>query len=46
MAKNELDNLLNIEDIKKRPVPIIFFANKMDLKGSSSPQEISDHLNL
>ncbi len=31
VAKNELDNLLDHPSIKKRKIPILFFANKMDL---------------
>eukprot|EP00064_Thunnus_orientalis_P015446 superscaffoldBa00002862_g15498 len=36
VAKEELDTLLNHPDIKHRRVPILFFANKMDVRDSLS----------
>ncbi|OWF48770.1 ADP-ribosylation factor-like protein 6 [Mizuhopecten yessoensis] len=34
VAKDELDQALKHEDIMKRRIPILFFANKMDLRES------------
>ncbi|XP_041463353.1 ADP-ribosylation factor-like protein 6 [Lytechinus variegatus] len=36
VAKSELEELLNHPDIKSRSIPILFFANKMDLRDSLS----------
>eukprot|EP00607_Mallomonas_marina_P007903 CAMPEP_0182423986 /NCGR_PEP_ID=MMETSP1167-20130531/10106_1 /TAXON_ID=2988 /ORGANISM="Mallomonas Sp, Strain CCMP3275" /LENGTH=176 /DNA_ID=CAMNT_0024603425 /DNA_START=147 /DNA_END=674 /DNA_ORIENTATION=- len=46
VAKEELDQLLNHEDIKQSPIPIIFFANKMDVSGAMTPEECMDELQL
>ncbi|GAB6018463.1 ADP-ribosylation factor-like protein 6 [Chamberlinius hualienensis] len=47
VAKDELQLLLNHLDIKSRPqVPILFFANKMDVKGAVNSVNISTYLGL
>lgn len=46
VAKDELDALLSHEDIKSSRIPIIFFANKMDVAGSMTPEECMDELQL
>ena len=46
VVQNELDELMKQTDIKNRPVPIVFFANKMDLPESVSPNELVDILEL
>jgi ADP-ribosylation factor-like protein 6 len=45
VAKDELETLLSHKLIKARSIPVIFFANKMDLDGIS-PAEISNALGL
>jgi ADP-ribosylation factor-like protein 6 len=44
VAKNELDNLLDHPAIKKRNVPILFFANKMDLGIAMNEQEVAKEM--
>eukprot|EP00599_Poterioochromonas_sp_BG-1_P006312 CAMPEP_0173142032 /NCGR_PEP_ID=MMETSP1105-20130129/5852_1 /TAXON_ID=2985 /ORGANISM="Ochromonas sp., Strain BG-1" /LENGTH=176 /DNA_ID=CAMNT_0014055357 /DNA_START=58 /DNA_END=585 /DNA_ORIENTATION=- len=46
VAKEELDQLLGHEAIKTTRAPILFFANKMDLAGSLSPEECMEELSL
>ena len=46
VAKNELDLLLEDEVLMKRDVPIMFFANKMDLDEAMSALEVSEALEL
>ncbi|XP_039261042.1 ADP-ribosylation factor-like protein 6 [Styela clava] len=46
VAKDELDHLLNHVDIKMRKVPILFYANKMDLQDSLSAVKCSQLLGL
>ncbi len=46
VAKNELDLLLDHRDIKDKNIPIVFYANKMDVDGAASPQEFVDMLKL
>ncbi|XP_074551518.1 ADP-ribosylation factor-like protein 6 [Halichoeres trimaculatus] len=46
VAKEELDNLLNHEDICCRKIPVLFFANKMDLKDAVSSVKITQMLSL
>ncbi|CAG0899108.1 unnamed protein product [Darwinula stevensoni] len=46
VAKDELDMLLEHENIQARHIPILLFANKMDLKDAMSPLEISRSLEL
>ena len=37
VAKDELESMLAEKNIKERSVPILFFANKMDLPTAESP---------
>uniref|UniRef100_A0A667I891 ADP-ribosylation factor-like protein 6 n=2 Tax=Feliformia TaxID=379583 RepID=A0A667I891_LYNCA len=46
VAKEELDTLLNHPDIKHRRIPILFFANKMDLRDSVTSVKVSQLLCL
>ena len=41
VAKDELDMLLQHPDIRARKLPILFFANKMDMKDSMSSVKVS-----
>ena len=45
VAKDELDTMLSHKLVKGRSVPLLFFANKMDLEGMS-PTELSNALGL
>lgn len=46
VAKEELDTLLNHQDICSRRIPVLFFANKMDLKDAMSSVRVSQLLCL
>lgn len=46
VAKEELQMLLQHESIKKSNVPILLFANKMDIPGAASAEECMDYLEL
>jgi ADP-ribosylation factor-like protein 6 len=46
VAKNELDQLLTHNDIKGKNVPILFFANKMDIPGAFAAKDCVDVLKL
>ncbi|XP_068602762.1 ADP-ribosylation factor-like protein 6 [Brachionichthys hirsutus] len=46
VAKEEVDILLNHKDIRSRKIPILFFANKMDLQDTMSSIEVSKTLCL
>ncbi|XP_017279360.1 ADP-ribosylation factor-like protein 6 isoform X2 [Kryptolebias marmoratus] len=46
VAKEELDTLLNHEDIQDRKMPVLFFANKMDLRDALSSVKVSQKLCL
>jgi ADP-ribosylation factor-like protein 6 len=46
VAKDELETLLQHPDIVGRRVPILFFANKMDMKEAMSAVKISAALAL
>jgi len=46
VAKDELDMLLQHPDIRARKLPILFFANKMDMKDSMSSVKVSQVLGL
>ncbi|QQP42312.1 ADP-ribosylation factor-like protein 6, partial [Caligus rogercresseyi] len=46
VAKDELDMLLQHPDIQARKIPILFFANKMDMKESLSSVKVSQTLGL
>uniref|UniRef100_A0AAQ4QER3 ADP-ribosylation factor-like protein 6 n=1 Tax=Gasterosteus aculeatus aculeatus TaxID=481459 RepID=A0AAQ4QER3_GASAC len=46
VAKEELDTLLNHPDVKHRRIPILFFANKMDVRDALSSVKVSQLLCL
>jgi ADP-ribosylation factor-like protein 6 len=46
VAKDELDHMLEQPAIRDRPVPLLFFANKMDLEGAMEPVECMAGLGL
>ncbi len=46
VAKEELASLLNHADIVNRNIPILLFANKMDIKDALSSQKICQELEL
>jgi len=46
VVKDELDTLLAHKDLANRPVPVLFFANKMDLPKALSAADISKLLSL
>ena len=46
VSKEELAQLLGHADIQGRTVPILFFANKMDIPGAMTPEMVADELEL
>ncbi|GMI50548.1 hypothetical protein ScalyP_jg4249 [Parmales sp. scaly parma] len=46
VARDELDELLNHETIKNRTIPILFYANKMDMAGAMTPVECMQTMSL
>lgn len=46
VAKNELELLITHKDVKDRNVPILFLANKMDIKDSYSANDCARELSL
>ena len=46
VAKNELEMLLQNQSLYRREVPILFFANKMDLSSAMSAADVSNGLEL
>jgi ADP-ribosylation factor-like protein 6 len=46
VAREELSALLSHPDIKKRNLPILFYANKMDMRDSLSAMKVSSELDL
>ncbi|XP_059895593.1 ADP-ribosylation factor-like protein 6 isoform X1 [Gadus macrocephalus] len=46
VAKEELDTLLNHQDIRSRRMPVLFFANKIDLRDAMSSVKVSQLLCL
>jgi len=46
VAKDELDMLLQHPDIQARKLPILFFANKMDMRDAMSSVKVSQTLGL
>ncbi|XP_041663712.1 ADP-ribosylation factor-like protein 6 [Cheilinus undulatus] len=46
VAKEELDNLLNHQDICCKKIPVLFFANKMDLRDAMSSVKVTQMLCL
>ncbi len=46
VAKEELDQLLVHESIKDKRIPVLFFANKMDMTNALSAEECMNELGL
>jgi len=46
VAKNELDAILESPELSKRKVPVLFFANKMDMPAAATPMEVVQALSL
>jgi len=46
VLKNELDIILDNPSIKSKAAPLLFFANKMDLKEAMAPSVIVEILKL
>nr|CAB3222954.1 ADP-ribosylation factor-like protein 6 [Phallusia mammillata] len=46
VAKDELDQLLDNQNVKAKRIPILFYANKMDLRDSLSAVQCSQILGL
>uniref|UniRef100_A0A8C6S8D8 ADP-ribosylation factor-like protein 6 n=1 Tax=Neogobius melanostomus TaxID=47308 RepID=A0A8C6S8D8_9GOBI len=46
VAKEELDTLLNHEDMRDKKIPVLFFANKMDLQDAMSSNKVTQMLCL
>ncbi|XP_069049901.1 ADP-ribosylation factor-like protein 6 isoform X2 [Lepisosteus oculatus] len=46
VAKEELEALINHPDVKRKRIPILFYANKMDLQGSLSSVGVSQMMGL
>lgn len=46
VAKDELDELLQNQHIRSRRIPVLLFANKMDLRDSISAVKVSNLLSL
>ncbi|KUF96304.1 Coiled-coil domain-containing protein 22 [Phytophthora nicotianae] len=46
VAKDELEQLVEHKELSSKKVPILFFANKMDLPNSLTPVECMQHLEL
>lgn len=46
VAKDELDHMLEQEAVDGRPIPLLLFANKMDLAGAMEPVECMAGLGL
>ena len=46
VSKEELTQLLGHNDIQGRKIPILFFANKMDIPGAMVPEMVAEELDL
>ncbi|KAG1698614.1 hypothetical protein DVH05_014572 [Phytophthora capsici] len=46
VAKDELEQLVEHKELSSKKVPILFFANKMDLPNALTPVECMQHLEL
>jgi len=46
IVKDELESLLAHKDIADKKIPVLFFANKMDLPKALTPAQVSDQLEL
>jgi signal recognition particle receptor subunit beta len=46
MAAYEFEQVISHPDIRNKNIPILVFLNKVDIKGSCSPQECTEFMNL
>lgn len=46
VVSNELEAIMSVPDIKNKSIPIVFFANKMDLPQAASPSDFVELLKL
>jgi ADP-ribosylation factor-like protein 6 len=46
VVKEELEQLLKHPEIKDSNIPLLFFANKMDLPGAFTADEFAEELGL
>jgi len=46
VARDELQLLLGHQDVKNRQIPILFYANKMDVRGALNSVQVSSWLGL
>ncbi|TYZ62670.1 hypothetical protein PybrP1_002849 [[Pythium] brassicae (nom. inval.)] len=46
VAKDELEQLVEHKELSGKKIPILFFANKMDLSSALTPVECMEHLEL
>ena len=46
VSKEELLNMVDHVELRNRNIPILVFANKMDVKGAYSVQDVSEELEL
>eukprot|EP01135_Chromosphaera_perkinsii_P009775 Nk52_evm1s1889 gene=Nk52_evmTU1s1889 len=46
VVKDELDAMLGHPDLVDKRIPVLFFANKMDLEDACTPTELTDMLRL
>lgn len=46
MVEHELKTLLEEPEIKNKPIPILFLANKMDINGAATPNDFVEMLHL
>ena len=46
VARDELDELLNHANVKDATFPVLFFANKMDVPGASTPVDTMQAMGL
>lgn len=46
VVKDELEEMLGHNDIKSKKIPLLIFANKMDITGAKTPAEIVQLLDL
>ncbi len=46
VAKEELEELMSNNTVRNNDIPILFFANKMDVKGALTEKECADELEL
>lgn len=46
VSKEELISMITHQELKNRNIPVLFFANKMDVRGALSAEEIGEELEL